>query len=105
MVKIMTTHNQDIVNDNFWLPFTPNKDFRRDPKLFARAEGEYYYDPDGRAILDGVSGLFASALGHGRKEIAEAVHRQILTLDFTASFYRGHPPAFAAAKALSALLP
>jgi len=105
MVKIMTTHNQDIVNDNFWLPFTPNKDFRRDPKLFARAEGEYYYDPDGRAILDGVSGLFASALGHGRKEIAEAVHQQILTLDFTASFYRGHPPAFAAAKALSALLP
>ncbi|WP_213991734.1 aminotransferase class III-fold pyridoxal phosphate-dependent enzyme [Sodalis sp. dw_96] len=101
----MTAHYQDIINDNFWLPFTPNKDFRKDPKLFARAEGEYYYDPDGRAILDGVSGLFASALGHGRKDIAEAVHRQMLTLDFTASFYRGHPGAFAAAKALSALLP
>ncbi|XBS71321.1 aminotransferase class III-fold pyridoxal phosphate-dependent enzyme [Acerihabitans sp. KWT182] len=101
----MTTHYPDIINDNFWLPFTPNKDFRSEPKLFARAEGDYYYDPDGRAILDGVSGLFASALGHGRKDIAEAVHRQMLNLDFTASFYRSHPGAFAAAKALSALLP
>ncbi|WP_413742712.1 aminotransferase class III-fold pyridoxal phosphate-dependent enzyme [Sodalis sp. RH15] len=105
LVTMMTAHYQDILNDNFWLPFTPNKDFRNDPKLFVRAEGDYYYDPDGRAILDGVSGLFASALGHGRKELAEAVHRQMLTLDFTASFYRGHPGAFAAAKALSALLP
>ncbi|WP_413738221.1 aminotransferase class III-fold pyridoxal phosphate-dependent enzyme [Sodalis sp. RH21] len=101
----MTTRYQDIINDNFWLPFTPNKDFRRAPKLFARAQGEYYYDPHGREIVDGVSGLFASALGHGRADIAGAVYRQMLTLDFTASFYRGHPGAFAAAKALSALLP
>lgn len=101
----MSTPYQDLINDNFWLPFTPNTDFRQDPKLFSRAAGVYYYDPDGRAILDGVSGLFTTPLGHGRKEIADAVYHQLLELDYASSFYRSHPPAFALAKTLADLLP
>jgi beta-alanine--pyruvate transaminase len=101
----MTTPQQEMINDNFWIPFTPNRDFRQEPKLFVRAAGEYYYDAADRPVLDGVSGLFASALGHGRQEIADAVHRQMLTLDFTASFYRSHPLAFTLAKKVSDLLP
>jgi beta-alanine--pyruvate transaminase len=89
----------------FWLPFTPNRDFKAAPKLVARAEGLYYFDPAGRPILDGVSGLFASAAGHGRVEIADAVHRQLKELDFSSSFYRSHPLAFAAATAVARLTP
>ncbi len=88
-----------------WMPFTPNRDFKTDPKLFARAEGMYYWTPDGRKVLDGSSGLFTSAAGHCRPEIAEAVHRQLLELDYTPSFLRGHPKAFQLAERIASLLP
>ncbi|PWC16075.1 aminotransferase class III-fold pyridoxal phosphate-dependent enzyme [Brenneria corticis] len=95
----------NLINDNFWIPFTPNGDFRQDPKLFTQAQGVYYRDAAGKRILDGVSGLFTSALGHGRPEIAEAVYQQLLTLDYTSSFYRSHPLAFEAARELAKILP
>jgi beta-alanine--pyruvate transaminase len=88
-----------------WLPFTPNRDFKEDPKLFVAAKGINYYDPSGRAVLDGVSGLFTTPAGHGRVEIADAVRDQILELDFTPSFLRSHPKSFALASRLAALLP
>ena len=88
-----------------WLPFTPNRDFRREPKILARAKGMYYYDPAGRPIVDGSSGLFAVSAGHGREEITQAVSRQLDELDFAPSFYRGNPPAFLAAEKLAGILP
>jgi beta-alanine--pyruvate transaminase len=88
-----------------WLPFTPNRDFKSAPKIFSRAKGLYYYDPDGRPILDGVSGLFSVAAGHGRAEITSAVQHQLEELDFAPSFYRASPPAFLAARELAAILP
>lgn len=91
--------------ENQWLPFTPNRDFKVDPKLFATAKGVYYYDPAGHPVLDGVSGLFTTPAGHGRLEIADAVRDQILELDFTPSFLRSHPKAFAVASRVAALLP
>jgi beta-alanine--pyruvate transaminase len=88
-----------------WMPFTPNRDFKAEPKLVARAEGLYYWTPEGKKVLDGSSGLFTSAAGHCRKEIAEAVHAQLLELDYTPSFLRGHPRAFQLAERIAALLP
>jgi len=91
--------------DHHWLPFTPNRDFHAEPKLFSRAEGVHYYTPDGRAVLDGCSGLFTSPIGHGRKDIAEAVYKQLLELDFVSSFQRSHPKAFEAAERVARLTP
>ena len=91
--------------DHHWLPFTPNRDFHDEPKLFARAEGVHYYTPDGRAVLDGCSGLFTTPVGHGRKDIAEAVYKQLLELDFVSSFQRSHPKAFEAAERVAKLTP
>jgi beta-alanine--pyruvate transaminase len=88
-----------------WMPFTPNRDFKAEPKLVARAEGMYYWTPEGKKVLDGSSGLFTSAAGHCRTEIAEAVHRQLLELDYTPSFLRGHPKAFQLAEKIAGLLP
>jgi beta-alanine--pyruvate transaminase len=93
------------LGDNFWIPFTPNKAFANHPRLVAGARGVYYFTPQGRPVLDGVSGLFASAAGHAREEIAQAVANQLRQLDFTSSFYRSHPLAFLAAKKLAAMLP
>lgn len=90
---------------NQWLPFTPNKDFKEDPRLFAGARGVYYYAPDGRKLFDGSSGLFTTPAGHGRVEIADAVRNQILELDFTSSFLRSHQKSFQVADRLAAILP
>ncbi|MBO4970216.1 MAG: aminotransferase class III-fold pyridoxal phosphate-dependent enzyme, partial [Pseudomonas sp.] len=88
-----------------WMPFTDNREFHRAPQLFVRAEGVRYWNAEGRELLDGSSGLFCSAAGHGRTEIAEAVCKQLLTLDFTPHFQRASPLSFELAERLSDLLP
>ncbi len=91
--------------DNHWMPFTANRDFKADPKIFTAAEGVHYTSADGHKILDGCSGLFTTPAGHGRRAIAEAVHDQLLELDYTPSFLRGHPKAFALAARIARMLP
>jgi beta-alanine--pyruvate transaminase len=91
--------------ERHWLPFTNNREFKREPRLFVRASGMYYWSQTGQKVLDGSSGLFTSAAGHCRPEIAAAVAEQLQTLDFTPSFMRGHPGAFALANGIAALTP
>jgi beta-alanine--pyruvate transaminase len=91
--------------ERHWMPFTSNRDFKRQPRMFVRASGMHYFDPAGRQILDGSSGLFCSPAGHCRPEIAAAVAEQLHTLDYTPSFMRGHPGAFALADRVAALTP
>jgi len=91
--------------ENLWMPFTPNREFKRDPAIFVRAEGLYYWTDSGQKVLDGASGLFCVPLGHGRPEIAEAVYEQLLELDFAGGFQRGHPKAFELARRVAELAP
>ncbi len=91
--------------ERHWMPFTSNRDFKRQPRMFVRASGMHYFDPAGRQILDGSSGLFCSPAGHCRPEIAAAVAEQLHTLDYTPSFMRGHPGAFVLADRVAALTP
>jgi beta-alanine--pyruvate transaminase len=91
--------------DEFWMPFTPNRDFKTDPKIVVRAEGMYYWNDRGEKIIDASSGLFCVAAGHGRKEIADAVHRQLSELDFVAPFLRAHPKSFELASRVAELTP
>ena len=35
-----------------WLPFTPNRAFKKRPRLISRAKDMHYYTPEGRPILD-----------------------------------------------------
>jgi beta-alanine--pyruvate transaminase len=91
--------------DAYWMPFTANRDFKTEPRLIVRSEGVYLWDHKGGKILDGSSSLFNVALGHGRPEIADAVHAQLLQNDYTAPFQLAHPGAFALARQVTALLP
>jgi beta-alanine--pyruvate transaminase len=90
---------------NFWMPFSPNKEFKSEPRLFARAEGMYLYKPNGDKVIDASSGLFCVAAGHCRKEIAEAVYQQLCTLDYTMPFTRGHAKAFQLAQEVAEFTP
>src|SRR6478609_62847 len=91
--------------DEYWMPFTPNREFKSDPKIVVRAEGMYYWSDRGHKIIDASSGLFCCAAGHGRKEIAEAVGNQLRELDFIAPFLRGHPKSFELATRVAELTP
>jgi len=91
--------------DEYWMPFTPNRDWKHDPKMIVRAEGMYCWSDRGTKIIDASSGLFCCAAGHGRREIADAVGRQLRELDFCAPFLRGHPKQFELATRLAELTP
>jgi beta-alanine--pyruvate transaminase len=91
--------------EHLWLPFTPNRDWKRDPAIFTRAAGMHYWTETGQRVLDGCSGLFCVPAGHGRMEIADAVHTQLRELDFAGGFLRGHPKAFELASRVASLTP
>lgn len=91
--------------DAFWMPFTANRQFKQQPRLLARAEGMYYWTHDGRRVLDGVAGLWCVAAGHARREITDAVARQLETMDYAPPFQMGHALAFELANRLAAIAP
>jgi beta-alanine--pyruvate transaminase len=90
---------------SFWMPFSPNKEFKAEPRLLARAKGMYFYTPEGREVIDASSGLFCVAAGHCRPEIAQAVYEQLQTLDFSAPFLRAHAKAFELAQRVTEYTP
>ncbi len=99
-------YNKDkIVLDNHWMPFSGNKDFKSAPRMVVKAKGMYYWDIDGNKILDGSSGLFTCAAGHGREEIISAVHEQMLELDYNPHFNMAHPSSFELAAKISKITP
>ena len=91
--------------DAYWMPYTANRQFKRDPRIIVAAHYVWFTDDRGRRILDGHSGLWTSGLGHGHPEISQAVTEQIQTLDFCPPFQFGHPTAFQLADKLRHLMP
>ncbi|GKW47960.1 omega-aminotransferase AptA [Halomonas sp. NCCP-2165] len=91
--------------DAYWMPYTGNRQFKRDPRIIVGARGSYFTDADGRQIFDGLSGLWTCGAGHGRPEITEAVSRQLAELDYAPAFQFGHPKAFELAHRLRELTP
>jgi len=91
--------------DAHWMPFTGNREFKAHPRMLVAAEGAYFTDAEGRKILDGLSGLWCTGLGHGRREITEAISRQAATLDYAPAFQYGHPQSFALANKIKELTP
>jgi len=91
--------------DAFWMPFTPNRQFKTKPRLVADAQGIAYVTPEGREVLDGISGLWCVGSGHRHPRITEAMKRQIDRLDFASSFQVGHAGAFELAERIGNLAP
>jgi len=89
----------------FWMPFTANRQFKANPRILAKAAGMHYWTPEGRQVLDAVAGLWCVNAGHGRREISEAVSKQIATMEYAPPFQMGHPTAFQLANAVASWLP
>ena len=97
----------EIPNDleAFWMPYTPNRSFKKNPRMIARAKDMFYYTPEGRAVMDGTAGLWCTNAGHNRPPIVEAIQAQAAELDFAPTFQFGHPKAFRLASRIAAMAP
>lgn len=91
--------------DAHWMPFTGNRQFKQDPRILVGADGLYYTDAGGRQIFDGLSGLWTCGAGHNRKEINDAITKQLSTLDYSPGFQYGHPLSFELANKVVELTP
>ena len=91
--------------DNQWLPFTPNRSFKDNPRVFVAADGMHFTTHDGKQVIDGISSLWCVGAGHNRKPINEAIKNQLDTLDYATAFSIGNPQAFLAAEKIAALAP
>ncbi|MES2189699.1 MAG: aminotransferase class III-fold pyridoxal phosphate-dependent enzyme [Pseudomonadota bacterium] len=91
--------------EHHWLPFTPNRSFGSDPRIFVAADGMHFTTHDGRQVLDGISSLWCVGVGHNRKPINEAIKKQLDTLDYATAFNASNDQAFRAAEMIAAMAP
>lgn len=91
--------------DAHWMPFSGNREFKKNPRMIVAAEGRYLTAADGRQIFDGLSGLWTTGLGHCRSEISKAISEQTATLDFFSGFQFGHPKSFELAERITQFMP
>jgi len=106
----MQTHQKKVTTapnnlDALWIPFTPNRDFKRAPRFIARAKDMHYYTPENRAVLDGSAGLWCCNTGHNRDPIVAAIRQQAAELDYSPAFQFAHPKSFELASRVAALAP
>ena len=101
----MTTHADDI--RHLWTHKTQDHPFLRDDELVIdRAEGVWVWTEQGKKLLDGFAGLAVVNVGHGRRDIAEAIAEQTVKLAYypTTRQFSNRPAAELAAK-LATLTP
>jgi beta-alanine--pyruvate transaminase len=89
----------------FWMPFTANRQFKKEPRMFVAAKDMHYTTSDGRQVLDGTAGLWCVNAGHCRPLITEAIREQAGELDYAPAFQLGHPKAFELANRLVDIAP
>ena len=73
--------------------------------VVSRSEGIYVYDSDGNRLIDGPAGMWCVNVGHGRKEIAEAIAEQALAMPYYSPWGLATAPAALLADKLAALSP
>jgi len=89
----------------FWMPFTANRQYKKEPRMFVKAKDMHYTTHDGRQVLDGTAGLWCVNAGHCRPLITEAIREQAGELDYAPAFQLGHPKAFELANRLIDIAP
>ncbi len=76
------------------------------PLIIERGQGVYVYDTEGKAYIEGMAGLWCTALGYGNEELVEAAATQMRKLSFAHLFTgRSHDPAIELAEKLKEMAP
>ncbi len=97
----------DMPNDlnAYWMPFTPNRHFKANPKMMRSARGMHYQGTDGKAYLDAIAGLWCCNIGHCDPRVVSAIQAQAAELDYALAFNMAHPRVFELASRVADLLP
>jgi len=88
-------------------PYTNLATFRdQGPLIIERAKGVYVYDTEGKDYIEGMAGLWCTALGYGNEELVEVAAAQMRKLSFAHLFTgRSHDPAIELAEKLKEITP
>lgn len=88
-------------------PYTELSRFRDSgPTVITHGKGVYVYDEHGRRYLEGLAGLWCTALGYGNEELIETAHEQLATLSFSHLFGgKSHEPAIQLAEKIKEIAP
>lgn len=74
--------------------------------VIAKGQGLHLWDTDGKRYLDGMSGLWCTALGYGREDLNAAAARQLAELPYyNLFFHTTHPRVIELSELLFSLLP
>lgn len=93
------------MNTAFWMPYSANRTFHKNPRMITSAHGHYLVDSDGRKVYDSLSGLWTCGAGHTQPKIQKAVAKQLSTLDYSPGFQHAHPLSFQLAEEIVNLMP
>ena len=76
------------------------------PRILERAAGVYVWDTEGRQYLEGMAGLWCTALGYGEEELVRVAAEQMRKLSYSQLFAgRGNEPSIRLAERLASLVP
>jgi 4-aminobutyrate---pyruvate transaminase len=76
------------------------------PLVIERGQGVHVYDTDGKPYIEGMAGLWCTALGYGNEELVEAATAQMRKLSFAHLFTgKSHDPAIELAEKLKEIAP
>jgi beta-alanine--pyruvate transaminase len=91
--------------DAYWMPYTANRDFKKNPRIITGASGHHYTTADGSTVYDMFSGLWTSGIGHSHPKIVEAVQKQVANLDYCMQFQLSNDVAFELAERVVDMAP
>jgi len=101
-----TSRLRRLDRSHLWHPFTQMADWTRgEPIVIAAGEGPYLIDTAGRRFLDGCSSLWCNLHGHRRRELDEAVRRQLGRIAHSTLLGLASPPSVELAARLAARAP
>ncbi|MDQ1271655.1 MAG: adenosylmethionine---8-amino-7-oxononanoate aminotransferase [Planctomycetota bacterium] len=89
-----------------WHPFTQMQDYGKEtPLIIEEGSGIFLRDIDGKEYIDGVSSMWCNIHGHRKKEIDDAIKRQLDKIAHTTLLGPSNIPAIELAKKLAEVAP
>lgn len=94
------------VGTSFWHPFADMTAVPQNELVLDRGSGSWIWDADGNRYLDATASLWYANVGHGRRELADAAHAQLLRLAAYSTYdMYANEPVLALAERVCALAP
>lgn len=95
---------QEADEKHIWHPYTQHKTAQK-PIAITRGQGALLYDSDNKEYIDAIASWWVNPFGHSNKFIADAVYKQLTTLEHVLFGGFTHEPAVRVAEELVKILP